>query len=195
MAPRNREFDSAAVLERAMDVFWDKGYDAAGMSELVDRMGIGRQSIYNAFGEKRSLYLAALEHYAETRHGEALKLLRGAGSPLGRVRKLIRTWQEAASSTECRGCFFVNGAAGLHAMDDDVAAVLGRHQRTLEDALREVLIEAKRDGEKADFETTPRATARTLLALGYGMLVLGKTSPPKATIQDIADSALRLIEA
>lgn len=194
MAPRDRKFDETTVLERAMDVFWDKGYDAAGMSELVHQMGIGRQSVYNAFGDKRSLYLAALEHYARTRHGEALKLLRGSGSPLGRIRKLIRSWQDNASSNTCRGCLLVNGTAGLNDVDADAAEVLGRHQRALEDALRDVLAEAK-DARETSFEGTPRAMARALMALGYGMLVLGKTSPPKATLQDIADTALGLVQA
>ena len=193
MAPRDRQFDETAVLDQAMDLFWEKGYDATGMAELVERMGIGRQSVYNTFGDKRALYLAALERYAETMHGQALGILRGSGSALGRIRQIIRAWQENASAPACRGCFFVNGAAGLEASDEDVADLINRHQRVLEDAFRDVLIEAQEAGEAA-FEGTPRAMARTLMALGFGMQVVGKTSPPKAAIQDIADTAVRLIE-
>ncbi|MFA9412981.1 MAG: TetR/AcrR family transcriptional regulator, partial [Deltaproteobacteria bacterium] len=62
---RAKEFDREVVLERAMEFFWAQGYEAASMRELLDTMDIGRQSLYDTFGDKHSLFLASLQHYYE----------------------------------------------------------------------------------------------------------------------------------
>ena len=66
MAGRPREFDTEQALERAMEVFWADGYEAASVQTLLDAMGINRGSMYDTFGDKHALFLAAIEHYGTT---------------------------------------------------------------------------------------------------------------------------------
>jgi len=75
---RAKEFDREKVLERAMHVFWARGYEATSLPELLDAMQIGRQSMYDTFGDKRALFIAALDRYID--RSEAAFHGRGAGA-------------------------------------------------------------------------------------------------------------------
>ncbi len=77
-AGRPREFDETKVLERAMQLFWLRGYGRLGVAELLKHMGISRQSLYDTFGNKRGLFLRAIEHYRATQLSRALGLLERA---------------------------------------------------------------------------------------------------------------------
>ena len=86
---RPREFDRDEVLDRAMRVFWEKGYAATSTDDLLAAMNIGRQSLYNAFGDKRRLYLEALERYQANSTSGHLGRLNGAASPLAGIEALL----------------------------------------------------------------------------------------------------------
>ena len=86
---RPREFDREEALERATGVFWAKGYASTSTDELLAAMGIGRQSLYNAFQDKRALYLEALERYQRTTIAGHLQRLNGAASPIAGVKALL----------------------------------------------------------------------------------------------------------
>ena len=75
----DKQFDREAVLERAMEAFWAGGCEATGVSDLLKTMGIGRQSLYDTFGDKRSLFLETLRHYFRTRVEPAMAGLRAEG--------------------------------------------------------------------------------------------------------------------
>src|SRR2546423_4201723 len=74
---RHKEFDRDEALQKAMEVFWSHGYEAASIQELVKQMGINRQSLYDTFGDKHALYLAALDRYREVEGGKMFELLAG----------------------------------------------------------------------------------------------------------------------
>ena len=86
---RPREFDREEALERATGVFWAKGYASTSTDDLLTAMGIARQSLYNAFQDKRALYLEALERYQRTATGGHLQRLNGAASPIAGVQALL----------------------------------------------------------------------------------------------------------
>ena len=79
------------ALEAAMSLFWEKGYEATGLAELLERMGIGRQSLYNTFGDKRSLFVLALSHYYQTRLTGLQQLIEGNSSPLNDSVRGVKT--------------------------------------------------------------------------------------------------------
>src|SRR2546421_1155785 len=83
---RPKEFDRDEALQKAMEVFWSRGYEAASIQELVKQMGINRQSLYDTFGDKHALYLAALDRYREVEGGKMFELLAGQGS----VKRVLR---------------------------------------------------------------------------------------------------------
>ena len=86
---RPREFDRDEALERATGVFWAKGFASTSTDDLLTAMGIGRQSLYNAFQDKRALYLEALERYQRTTTAGHLQRLNGAASPIAGVKALL----------------------------------------------------------------------------------------------------------
>src|ERR1051326_3516607 len=86
---RHKEFDREEALQKAMEVFWERGYEATSIQDLVEQMGINRQSLYDTFGDKHALYLAALDHYREVEGGKMFKLLERQGSVKKTLRKLF----------------------------------------------------------------------------------------------------------
>src|SRR3954464_11387329 len=106
---RPKEFDREEALNRAMEVFWSRGYEAASVGELVKRMGINRQSLYDTFGDKHSLYLQALDRYREVEGAKLFELLERPGPVKRALRHLFRSVVERSlDDEERRGCFMGN---------------------------------------------------------------------------------------
>lgn len=87
---RPREFDETAVLDAAVQCFWNRGYGATSMRDLVDRMGITGASLYNAFGDKHSLFRRALDHYVEGGFGDRVRRFEGNLPPRAAVEAFFR---------------------------------------------------------------------------------------------------------
>src|SRR5260370_35780377 len=103
---RPREFDREAAVERAMSVFWRKGYAATSTDDLLRAMHIGRQSMYDTFGDKYRLYLEALERYQRESVAENIRRLRSAASPLAGIEAFVRgiiASAKSARETVCMG--------------------------------------------------------------------------------------------
>jgi len=94
-----------------MELFWDRGFEATGMAQLVEHVGIGRQSLYNAFGDKHSLFLEALEAYDHAFLQRLFDLLEAPGSPLGNVRRVCKMWEQLAADGEFKGCLYASASA------------------------------------------------------------------------------------
>jgi TetR/AcrR family transcriptional repressor of nem operon len=130
---RPREFDETLALEGAMNVFWEKGYEAATLPDLLGAMGLTRGSFYKAFGCKRAVYLAALASYGDTVVGKAIATLDASrpGAGRQRVKRLFRS-QVAVMNTPMarRGCFLCKAAVDRAPHDRDVErlvlAITGR---------------------------------------------------------------------
>src|SRR5918999_3717922 len=103
---RHKEFDRDEVLQRAMEVFWSRGYEAASVGELVKRMGINRQSLYDTFGDKHTLYLAALDRYREVEGRKMFEVLERPGPVKRALRHLFEGVIDGSfCGGERRGCF------------------------------------------------------------------------------------------
>src|SRR5260370_41193475 len=101
---RPREFDREEALERATEVFWAKGYASTSTDDLLTAMGIARQSLYNAFQDKRALYLEALERYQRTTIAGHLQRLNGAASPFAGIKALLLGLITDNSDTRALAC-------------------------------------------------------------------------------------------
>ena len=107
-AGRPKSFDEQVALEGAMEVFWQHGYEGAALPQLLEQMGISRQSLYDTFGSKRELFLRTIEHYRGTQLARALALLEREGSPIENIRALLAFFEELALDSRCRGCLVAN---------------------------------------------------------------------------------------
>ena len=120
---RPREFDRALALQRATEVFWAKGYASTSTEDLLAAMGIARQSLYNAFGDKRALYLEALEQYQRDTLSGHLQRLREPASPVAGIKALLLGLIAEDDNRRAMGCMGV-GAVGEFGAGDAALAEL-----------------------------------------------------------------------
>lgn len=189
---RTKEFDPDVVLDRALEVFWERGYEATSMADLVARLGIARASIYGTFGGKRALYLKALDRYAGTRDAAVVAALSQPGPALPAVRALIRQYADESVRDDRRGCLVVNTAVELGGRDPAAARAVEASWTTLEVALSSALTRSAAQGELTG-DRDPRSLARLLLVLLQGMRVMGRTPTDPGRLRDAADQALALL--
>ncbi|GAA4603048.1 TetR/AcrR family transcriptional regulator [Actinoallomurus liliacearum] len=177
-----------------MELFWERGYEATSMADLVEHLGIARASIYATFGGKHELFLKAYERYAQTRDLNVVELLSQPGPVLPAVRTLVRAYaEESAADPHRRGCMVVNTAVELAGRDPQAARRVEASWDTVETALTSALTRARAQGELSA-DKDPRALARLLLVLLQGMRVLGRAHPDPARLRDAAEQALAALD-
>jgi TetR/AcrR family transcriptional repressor of nem operon len=190
---RTKEFDLEAALQAALELFWERGYEATSMADLVERMGVARASIYATFGGKRALYLKALGRYGELVDPKLLAGLSQPGPALPAVRALVEGYaREAAGDGGRRGCFVVNTAVELAPHDPLAARRVQASWDFLETALTSALMRAQAQGELGE-DKDPRALARFLLVLMQGLRVVGKAAAGPDRLRDAATQALAVL--
>ncbi len=171
----SKQFDREEVLEKAMELFWAQGYEATGLAQLVEHMGIGRQSLYDTFGDKRSLFLEALSHYFQTGSALVREQLRAPGSPLGNLRKVLERLEQRTCESDYCGCLVGNSMAELAHTDPEIAEVLKSYIGQMEDAWHRVLVRAKEAGELAS-DLPARDLARMMITTFQGVALLSKVT-------------------
>lgn len=191
--PWQKQFDVEETLSRAMDTFWMRGYEATSMRDLVGAMGINRASIYATFGDKRELFLRALQHYDQNHRRTWLTAITETNPP----KEAILTAFEAAARqalTEGRrdGCFLVNTALELSPHDDEIAAVVAHGLTETERFLKDNIDRAQKAGSVPQ-TVDPIETARSLLGLFIGLRVLSRSRPEQPLLQSIVKQAEALL--
>lgn len=191
---RPKEFDEEQALAAALEVFWEKGYEAASVQDLTERMGIQKASLYNTFGDKHALFVRALSAYS----AETLEWYRQQLERPGSLRSLlVAMFREMTDGCEedddCRGCLCVNAAVELAPHDPAIAALLEQHNQAQEELFRRALERAQRAGEiPADLDTV--ATARYLLNVIAGLGVARKGGPSMERLNDIVRISLSVLD-
>lgn len=187
-----KTFDPDDALLRAIEVFWTKGYAAAGLSDLLDAMGIARKSMYDTFGCKRELFLAALDAYSRhAAEGMRAELCR-SGSPLQDLRRFLRERQREFASPGTRGCLLGVAAAQADTDDVELARALNAYLRTVEDVIHDALVRARDAGELVA-GADPRAFARLIVATLQGLAVTGRVVAGAAFAKGAIDALLAAI--
>lgn len=191
---RTKEFDPDIALQRALELFWERGYEGTSMADLVAHLGVARASLYATFGGKRDLYLRALERYAQLMDPRVVEALSRPGPVLPAVRALVRSFaEESADDQGGRGCMVVNTAVELGPRDPAAARLVEASWSHLEAVLTSALTRARIQGELPE-SREPRALARMLLVLMQGMRVLGRAPGGAARLRDAAGQALSLLD-
>jgi TetR/AcrR family transcriptional repressor of nem operon len=182
--PRTKEFEPEAALQHAMELFWRKGYEATSMRDLLDGMGIGRGSFYDTFGDKRSLFLAALDRFEESRTTWVLEALEGGDPPLESIRFVFERSVEGLVGYEPRrGCLLANSAVELAPHDPEVAQRLSRYVWRTETAFERALERARAAGDLPEGRDT-RALARFLVNNLHGLRVMARAGADRETLED-----------
>lgn len=122
---RPQTFKSPAVLDKAVQLFWKKGYHDASAQDMVEALGLNRSSIYNTFSDKKTLFKKALCHYRDQESAGLMAILANGEPTLGVLRGLLHHVAFAAiEGNTCRGCFIVNSAVELGQHDADVRQII-----------------------------------------------------------------------
>ena len=189
---RSRAFDEQEVLERAMQHFWSHGYHESSLSDLLAAMGISRQSLYDTFGNKRSLFVRVIEHYRNTQLRHALELLGRDASPRQNVEAVLGFFAALASDLRGRGCLVANALVEVGSRDPELTRLLEETLGLLQSGLRAALERARELGE-IPAERSPLALSRALINAMVGMAVTGKLRPEADVLRDIHQGTLALL--
>ncbi|WP_067817327.1 TetR/AcrR family transcriptional regulator [Actinomadura kijaniata] len=187
---RPKQFDPDVAVERAMQVFWRKGYNATTPQDLVDALGIGKGSLYHAFGSKHGLYERALERY---RDGQAALLVDLLDRPVPvreRLRGVLLLLVDMdMADPDRRGCMAINAAAERAGVDRAATDLVRRMFDRTEEAFRTLVEEGQRDGE-IDPARDARALGSLLLTTLVGMRLLARTAEGPERLNRVVDAVL-----
>lgn len=186
---RPRSFCKDTVLDRAMTVFWEKGYEGASLAELTDAMGINPPSLYAAFGNKEGLFRAVLERY-DSRRQELMDRVLAAPDPKTAARTFLEGVANFSIDTSGRnppGCLLVQG--GLSCSDSDIPDVLAQHRAEKERVFRERFTRDREEG-RLPKQADPAALARYLMTVANGMCVQASAGASASELREVAAMAL-----
>ncbi len=190
---RPREFDMDSALDEALNVFSERGYHAASISELTEAMGLTAGSVYKAFGDKRGVFLAAFGRYRQVRQQLIDETLAEAPNGYDKLRALVTFFAEAScGEIGRRGCLVVGSATELVLFDDEVASRVGVAFDFDERRILDLIRLGQADGSISG-NIDPEITARALLALTKGMRVIGKTGRKTEHMLAVAETAMKLL--
>ena len=187
---RPREFDEADVLKKIMSLFWEKGYEGTGLSDIMEATGLQKGSLYKAFDSKHEMYIQALSHYEHLVVDAAAQALQAGDDPIKRIRAFLNTPIEAAwSGNDRRGCFLCNASADYAALDPETQALVLRGYKKLEAALGIAV-----GGARPDWPAeTIAQSAQLLLSLYSGLRVMARARVERARLEGAMTAGLALL--
>ena len=191
---RPREFDADAALERAMQVFWAKGYEAASLDDLCDATKLNRSSLYASFGDKRALFLETIDRYGD-RAVERIAAALSRPLPIGKLLAmfLAETIDRIVAGPGRSGCFIGNCAAEVARHDRAAAARVRHNLERVERVFHDAFERAVGRGELAT-DTDLDSLARFFVASTQGLRLIGKTTTDRQVLEDIAAVMLRCLD-
>jgi TetR/AcrR family transcriptional repressor of nem operon len=191
--PRPRSFDEEAVLDRAVQLFRERGFEGTSLADLETRLRVGRQSLYNTFGDKQALYLKALERYREQTGDILLAPLRAPDAGLDAVRRWLEAHVAALTAPGVRaGCLVVNSL--VERPDDPATASrCAEARRGTTAAVRSALERARKRGELGARRDVD-ALATLLVAHAYGLAVLARAGATAAELRAASEAALAALD-
>lgn len=194
--PWEKQFDVNQTLEKAMQTFWDQGYEATSMQDLVDSTGINRASLYATYGDKHELFVAALRRYEDAFLNHKLVDLEARHGPREAIRQLFLSFTARALQrgphSRC-GCFMTNTAMELAPHDADAERIVVRTQKGVQDFFARMIRKGQATSE-IGAQVEPAEAASRLLALLIGLSVLCRSRPERALLQGIVDDAVRCLD-
>lgn len=187
---RPKAFDRDEALTAAIGHFCDHGYEGASTATLLEAMGLSRQSLYDTFGDKRRLYLEALQRYVAESVADQIRALNSVAAPLDGVRAMLDAQVAKAVAEGRRGCMGVGAICEFGRSDPEVNLLTELADRALGGALERRFAEARAAGAVGS-DLQPRAATEFIGATLAGIKLAARAGAPPQTLRNIADMALR----
>ena len=192
--PWEKQYDETDVLERAMEAFWARGYEATSINDLVAATGIHRGSLYAGFSDKRSLFLRALDRYDREHRQAFLCALERDHAPreaiLAAFRKVVETCEEGRNR---KGCLLVNTAIELSPHDSDIGDIVRAKLEEVETFFRARIEAAQKEGTIRP-EIPAAEKAQVLFGLFIGLRVITRSRPDRALMTSIVTQVEVLLD-
>ncbi|MET3128192.1 TetR/AcrR family transcriptional repressor of nem operon [Arcicella rosea] len=190
---RTKEFNEIEILDKAIDLFWFKGYNGASMQDVVDSLGLSRSSIYDTFGDKHQLYISALEQYRKQAAGGLIDMVKQSTSPIQTIQQLLEMLSNDSLNTVCnKGCFMTNSTIELAPHDPEIHKIVKDNMQDIEEAFYNLVKKGQDLGEITN-QNDARALARFLFNTISGIRVAAKSGADKAVYQDIIHVTLSVL--
>ena len=191
---RTKEFDTDEVLNKAITLFWDKGYNGCSMQDVVDGLGLSRSSIYETFGDKRQLFLEALKKYQR----EGLEAMKQEINTAPDIRQAMTKAFESVLPGKLnepmqKGCFMVSTVIELASQDPEIAAIVKANRQGVEDLLCKALKKGQEAGQ-VSATLNPRSIARFLFSNLSGIRITAKAGADRKTLEDIIKVSLSVLD-
>jgi len=190
---RTKEFDPAKALAKAMSVFWRYGYENTSTESLMREMGIAKQSLYDTFGDKRSLYLKALAYYRDETNTAGRKLLQSERSVRRGFAKLLFGIASETKEQHERGCLLLSANLERDTGDAEIAELLRGNQAEVRSIFVEALHRAQANGELSN-KQDPVALARFFTVTIQGMRSMARLKSDRRALRQVAKLALAVFD-
>ncbi len=191
--PWEKSFDEDEIVGKAMNVFWEKGFEPASMADLITSTGITRGSLYNAFGGKEPLFVKALQKYDKDNRRALLSELEAIDDPVRAIAVLFDGLvTDTVADPEKKGCFLVNTSSDLATHGVEVNNLVRTGMREFQAFFRRS-IEVGQARQQIPATLDPEATAKGLMGMVVAIRVLGRGIFDEASLKTIAQQAQRLL--
>ena len=192
---RLKEFDEDRAIDSAVDCFWARGYDATSVRDLAEAMGIGGASLYNAYGDKRELFIRSLERYANRSMRERIARIEARYERKQAIGAfLAEIIDRSAKDADCKGCLLVNSALDVAPHDPEIGRLVAAYLGEIRAFFKRSLLAARQAGQlpkRLDAE----ATSAHFLGVVLGIRVLARTGAKRKLLESVARPALALFDA
>lgn len=189
---RPKAYNETELLDQAMEAFWTRGYDRTSIQDLVGQTGVNRASLYGAYPDKRTLFIAGIKRYLDLVVEDNVRRLHSVEPASEAVRQFFLKLVEAPVERLRRGCLLTNSAVEIGMEDGEVAALIRGAFDRVEQAICERLTEAQRTSQFAK-GAEPRALARLLIAVLQGIRVMARVGVDREVMRQAVSSALALV--
>ena len=191
---RNKAFDETQVLDKAVELFWTKGYCTTSANDLVDGLGLSRSSLYDTYGDKRSLFIKTLKRYKNEFADGIIKMFQETED----VKETISIVLQLIIDQDCnalnpKGCFMVNTATELSGTDPEIAKIIDANRQDFENALESALKLGQQKGQISSKQDA-KALARYFINTFFGLRVSIKSNNNPKILKDIVMVSISILD-
>jgi TetR/AcrR family transcriptional regulator, transcriptional repressor for nem operon len=191
---RLREFDTDEVMEAVINAFWERGYEATSLADLMAVTGLQKGSLYKAFGDKRSLFLKALQSYLDRNYSLMRQVLDNP-SPKSAISAWFQLLSGVAAAPEVnKGCFAVNSLLEMAPHDPEVAKMLEYQYSRIGKLLESAIAKGQKEGVFRQ-DLSAQQLRQMLVITANGTLASGRATFLKSDLPDVAESILAVLKA
>lgn len=191
---RTKEFDRDVALTGALQVFWAKGYEDASTDDLLKAMGIGRQSMYDTFGDKRSLFMESLRAYHKLDNKNFFDHLGDDPSPLDVIHGFLSIFTRRSAEENARGCMGINSTTAFGRTTPEVTQMARNTASSVEAMLADLVATAKERGELSQ-QIDPKRAGNFLYATLQGLTVRAQAGASQYELAGVADFTMSALKA